>query len=212
MSMNSEPSVKERIAQVATRLFARKGYSATGLREIVKEAGASVAMVNYHFGSKEALLQSLMDIFFTKMHSIAVDTLGGDGPPELRVRRHFRAAIAFFRQNPELVRLAITELPHDLPGIVEFKADRVMKIVSVFANTFLPLLPETIRAHIRPEIYGPAVMGALSSHFLLRPVLESVFSMSFDDAFYENFADELADLVMYGALRAGAVELSDRKD
>jgi len=50
---------KERILDVAERLFAAKGFHHTSLRALTGEAGVNLAAVNYHFGSKEALLKSL---------------------------------------------------------------------------------------------------------------------------------------------------------
>ena len=45
---------KKLILDVAERLFADRGFSATSLRELTSEAGTNVASVNYHVGSKEA--------------------------------------------------------------------------------------------------------------------------------------------------------------
>jgi AcrR family transcriptional regulator len=50
---------KERILAAAERLFAERGYDATSLRAITAAAGVNLAAVNYHFSSKEALLQQL---------------------------------------------------------------------------------------------------------------------------------------------------------
>ncbi len=50
---------KERILAAAERLFAERGYDATSLRAITGAAGVNLAAVNYHFSSKEALLQHL---------------------------------------------------------------------------------------------------------------------------------------------------------
>ena len=52
---------KGRILDVAERLFADFGFSATSLRDITSEANVNLAAVNYHFGSKEALLSALME-------------------------------------------------------------------------------------------------------------------------------------------------------
>ena len=52
---------KERILDVAECLFADFGFAATSLRDITSEAGVNLAAVNYHFGSKEALLSALME-------------------------------------------------------------------------------------------------------------------------------------------------------
>lgn len=53
------PSVRERILEVAERLFAEHGMSGVGLRAITAEAGVNLASVAYHFGSKEGLLEEL---------------------------------------------------------------------------------------------------------------------------------------------------------
>lgn len=52
---------KGRILNAAERLFARDGYRFTSLRAITKEAKVNLAAVNYHFGSKEALLKAVFE-------------------------------------------------------------------------------------------------------------------------------------------------------
>jgi hypothetical protein len=60
-----------------------------------------------------------------------------------------------------------------------------------------------VRKRIRLEVVGPAIVGMLTFHFLMRPVLQNAFQMNFDGSFYENYADELADIFMYGVFRGG---------
>lgn len=193
---------KERILEAAIRLFSRKGYSATGLREVVREAGVSVAMVNYHFGSKQELLKEIVKKFFDMMAEKAEEILGTNDLPELKMRRWIRAVVAEFREHREMVRTTITELPHDAPEIVQFKAEAISRLVNIFLNKVLPTFPESVRNRIRPEIAGPSMMGAIAFHFLMRPVVERVFQVEFDDKFYDGYADELADLILYGLFRA----------
>ena len=52
---------KERILNVAERLFADRGFPATSLRDLTSEAGVNIASVNYHFGSKDALLAAVLE-------------------------------------------------------------------------------------------------------------------------------------------------------
>ncbi len=56
----SQPDTKQRILDAAERLFATGGFHATSLRAITRAAEANLAAVNYHFGSKEALLEAVM--------------------------------------------------------------------------------------------------------------------------------------------------------
>lgn len=52
---------KGRILDVSERLFADRGFAKTSLRDITSEAGVNLAAVNYHFGSKEALLSAILE-------------------------------------------------------------------------------------------------------------------------------------------------------
>lgn len=50
---------KERILNAAEKLFAEHGFDGASLRSITAEAGANLAAVNYHFKSKESLIQAI---------------------------------------------------------------------------------------------------------------------------------------------------------
>lgn len=51
---------ERRLILAAERLFAERGIDAVSLRAINAAAGTNVASVHYHFGSKDALLQALI--------------------------------------------------------------------------------------------------------------------------------------------------------
>ena len=50
---------RERILDAAERLFMAHGYEGTSMRQITSEAAVNLAAVNYHFGSKESLMQEV---------------------------------------------------------------------------------------------------------------------------------------------------------
>ena len=53
-------NVRERLLNNAARLFARKGYAATTVREIVAEAGVTKPVLYYYFRSKEGIYSELL--------------------------------------------------------------------------------------------------------------------------------------------------------
>ena len=57
----TRPSTRERILDAAERLFAEQGISGTSLRTLTGEAGVNLAAVHYHFGSKERLLDAVVE-------------------------------------------------------------------------------------------------------------------------------------------------------
>lgn len=64
----------ERILDAAEQLFARYGFAETSLRQITTKAKVNLAAVNYHFGSKQSLIQAvLMRVLNPVAHRILLD-------------------------------------------------------------------------------------------------------------------------------------------
>ena len=49
------------IIETAERLFAERGFDGTSVRDIALEAGVNIAMISYYFGSKEKLMEALLE-------------------------------------------------------------------------------------------------------------------------------------------------------
>ena len=52
-------ATRERILDAAEELFSENGFDATSVRAITAKAGVHLAAMNYHFGSKDALIQAV---------------------------------------------------------------------------------------------------------------------------------------------------------
>lgn len=66
--INFDPSIYEMeridkrtsILEAAEKLFSELGYEGASTRQIAKESGANMAMINYYFGSKEGVFMEIM--------------------------------------------------------------------------------------------------------------------------------------------------------
>ncbi len=56
----ARPSTREKLLDTAERRFAEHGLEGVSLRSINAEAGLSPAALHYHFGSKQALVEALL--------------------------------------------------------------------------------------------------------------------------------------------------------
>ncbi|HVZ13903.1 MAG TPA: helix-turn-helix domain-containing protein, partial [Bauldia sp.] len=65
--MNSSASTKERILTAAEQLFAQRGFDGASLRQLTAAAGVNLAAVNYHFGSKDRLVE---EVFRRRLDSL----------------------------------------------------------------------------------------------------------------------------------------------
>jgi len=56
-----KPDKRSSILSAAEILFSELGYEGTSTRQIAKEAGANMSMINYYFGSKEGVFLEIMN-------------------------------------------------------------------------------------------------------------------------------------------------------
>jgi AcrR family transcriptional regulator len=56
--MTERPDTKTRILDAAEKLFGENGFDGTSLRDITTEADVNLAAVNYHFQSKDSLIEA----------------------------------------------------------------------------------------------------------------------------------------------------------
>ena len=65
-------STKDRILHAAEELFALQGFATTSLRQVTSRADVNIAAVNYHFGSKDNLVN---EVFRRRMDDMSVERL-----------------------------------------------------------------------------------------------------------------------------------------
>ena len=51
----------------------------------------------------------------------------GDDPLEVRARRTMRAAAKYFQAHKDIVIIALTELPHDDPEMIDLKVNKATR-------------------------------------------------------------------------------------
>ena len=73
--MKQEIDTKQKILDSAQHLFASLGFQATSLRAITKRAGVNIAAINYHFGSKEALLNAVIQRHLIPLNKARIEKL-----------------------------------------------------------------------------------------------------------------------------------------
>src|SRR3954453_17286967 len=66
---------RQRLIDATLDLLAERGESGASLRAITDSAGANVAAVSYHFGSKEALVRAAIEQSMDRLLQDQVDAL-----------------------------------------------------------------------------------------------------------------------------------------
>lgn len=92
MSETNREARREQIIDAVVRITTRGGLQAATFRTVAKEAGVSVRLVQYYFGSKDQLLaDSLRQVGMRAAARItdAVERLGPDPPPKDKITTIF---------------------------------------------------------------------------------------------------------------------------
>src|SRR5271155_3887739 len=71
---------KTRILDAAEKLFGQNGFDATSLRDITAEADVNLAAVNYHFQSKDSLIQAVIARRVEPVNQKRCEMLAAAGP------------------------------------------------------------------------------------------------------------------------------------
>ncbi len=80
----SSEQTRARLIEAAREVFSQQGFQGATVREICRRAGANVAAVNYHFGSKDGLLAEALN--FNQLRLLQAANLVADACPLVRFR------------------------------------------------------------------------------------------------------------------------------
>ena len=100
-----------RILSAAEDLFRRLGPARVALRRVAEQAGVSVGLINYHFDSKQGLLEAVFDVFFSTLiedeaaHLEAFETADDMGAA---LERSFRHGFGITRKHRVAMRISLS--------------------------------------------------------------------------------------------------------
>ena len=198
MKNNDQQSSKERILASAVKIFARKGYASTGMRELAEDAGVNLAMINYFFGTKKELLKVILETFFRGYIEIVERELTGTGTLENKLESFIHQAIDYIATHRDHMIVTLTELPHDDPDITEYKAQWARRAMLVIKDEVCVPIKAEQGVEVSPAAIGPLIIGMMSSRFLFEPVMEQLKPPGYGDQFLKNYPDIITTIFLKG--------------
>ncbi len=174
----------ERLCETAESLFGKLGFANVSLRKITEAAGANLAAVNYHFGSKEelykeVLLRRLRPLNEERLAMLAqAEQLAGDQPIPLRsvleafIRPLLRRAADPALGGIPLLRLISRDLTDPRPFMHDELAREFGPVVSRFTEVLSQIQPRLPPADLFWRLQftiGALVYVAAKQHDLVVP-------------------------------------------
>jgi len=170
-------STKDRILGAAEELFAQRGFDGASLRRVTAAAGVNLAAVNYHFGSKEKLVEHVLRRRLDALNARRLDAL---------ILIEGRADTTLERVLDAYIRPAL-ELSHDAGGALfmrmlarafaehdgrlrEFLSQSYGHVMRRFAAEFARLLPhlDKVELYWRLDLVTGALTLAMSGFGMIQ--------------------------------------------
>src|SRR5882757_1189334 len=103
-------STDARIKGAAHKVFLTKGYAAATVREVAKEAGVNVALVNYYFGSKKKLFDAVMMEKIKHLFGSVIPIFADEHTTlHHKIDEMVRTYVDFLLENPDLPAFIVGE-------------------------------------------------------------------------------------------------------
>lgn len=215
----------ERILDAAERLFVEHGYETTAVRAVTLAAGVNLAAVNYHFGSKEALIRAVLrrrlDVLNRERLSVldAAEAAAGDAPvrPSVIVQGFFGTVFRLAEDEATggVMLLRLLGRMHAEPAafIRTLLADEYEPVLARYKQALFRALPQVPRAEIawRLHFMLGATAYAIAGPDALRLVADLDPGVSDARAFDERLLPRLMSFLL-GGLRAPLPKLPPATD
>ncbi len=92
------------------RLFARRGYDGASVRAITSEAGTNLGAVTYHYGSKKALYEAVLEDVLGPLPEGVGAAAAGGGTALERMEAVVRFVFDHLDRNPDMPQLMLQEI------------------------------------------------------------------------------------------------------
>jgi len=179
-------STKEKLVQIATTLFAERGYDGVSIRDIAKASGCNLGAVTYHFGSKEALFGTVVETRLAPLKESVRRIAEADDGPEQKLKGLLSAFAEHVLHAEPALRAMMLEFiagGHRLPpGAVQ----GIQWRNKVFAAIVDDGVRQGLFQECDTELAAWSFFGMLSAYIIFEPMMDDkmkdgVYSPEFID-------------------------------
>ncbi|MBJ6980533.1 TetR family transcriptional regulator [Luteimonas sp. MC1572] len=171
-------STKDRILGAAEELFALHGFGGTSLRQVTSRADVNIAAVNYHFGSKENLINEVFRRRMDEMSRRRLELLAearetSPGALEPLLAAFIEPALALARDRQggvAFIRVIARAYAEKNDGLRKFLSEQYGHVLREFAKAIAECVPQLDKEQLywRLDFLAGALTYAMSEFGLIK--------------------------------------------
>ncbi len=159
------PEVRQRLEDAVLEIFSESDFHQANIRDVAKRAGISFSTIYNHYGSKERLLFSVVDVWLGRLTDRITDHLQGIEDLKEKVRKAFWLQLDYYDRHPRLGRILFMTLP-----MKTWMTDETFQ-----QRNMINLLLENLKDGQRTGILNPHVRAGVLLDVILGLVQRSFF-------------------------------------
>ena len=178
MPASTHFSTKDRILGAAEELFAQHGFAGTSLRQVTSRADVNIAAVNYHFGSKENLVNEVVRRRMDEMSRrrlAALESAREEAPGELEpvLAAFVEPALAMAQDRHgggAFIRVIARAYAEKNDSLRKFLSDQYGHVLREFAKAIAACVPELSKEELywRLDFLAGALTYAMADFGLIK--------------------------------------------
>ena len=141
-------NMKNAIKTISINLFYKKGYFATSISDIAREAGIQKSSIYYHYSNKEEILFDILKTTMADLDEHLEAHIKGIQDAEEKMRAAIQSHVIFHMERQKEVIISDSELR----GLTVDNYKNLMKMRDHYEKKFQSLIKEGIEKGIFPDM------------------------------------------------------------
>lgn len=168
------PAVRDRLLNVALKLFAQKGFESTSVREIASAAEVTKPTIYYYFKNKEGLYLELLDHVCGTIENTVMLSLASQGTARSRIESFILGILNSIIENNDNNQLLYVLFLDSRRDILSRSHERIRNLITGILNEFV------IEGISRKEFKVDNIQD------VTRSILACILLVSYDSIFFQS--------------------------
>lgn len=159
------PDVHARLEKAVLEIFSESDFHKANIRDVAQKAGVSFTTIYKHYGSKERLVFSFVDIWLGKLTERITDHLQGIEDLKEKMRKVYWLQLDYYERHPGLGKILFMTLP-----MQTWMSDQTFR-----QKRMINLYLEVLKKGQAEGILNPQVRAGVLLDFMLGSVQRAFF-------------------------------------
>ena len=160
------PDVHARLEKAVLEIFSESDFHKANIRDVARKAGVSFTTIYKHYGSKERLLFSFVDIWLGKLTERITDHLQGIEDLKEKMRKVYWLQLDYYERHQGLGKILFMTLP-----MQTWMSDRTFRQKRMI-NLYLEVLKKgqaegILNPHVRAGVLLDFMLGSVQRAFFM---------------------------------------------